>query len=224
MPRPGVRSGWTGTRAGRSAGRGGARRVWCAALLCAGLTALSACSDEGEPAGAAESAASTGTPSAPQPTPTPSSSPPSASPSASVSLSPRAAVTGWFTSGGEDQLVDVMGVAADVQARHERDALIIDFTGLFDTVHAAQKYAPIPDRATQTAWKTALQHLSSGAGDVYNASALGRGTEDDPKSREQIDHGWKEFGEGVKGLKALQTRLHRQFGLDLRTDPWADPT
>lgn len=219
MPRAGARSGRAGTRTGRTAGPGGARRVWCAALLCAGLAVLSACSDEDEPAGAAESATSAGTPSAPQPTPTPSSAPPSAS--ASVSLSPRAAVTGWFTSGGEDRLVDVMGVAADVQARHEREALIIDFTRFFETVHAAQKYAPIPDRATQTAWKTALQHLNNGAGDVYDASALGRGTEDDPKSREQIDHGWKEFGEGVKGLKTLQTRLHRAFGLDLRTDPWA---
>ncbi|SOD91474.1 hypothetical protein [Streptomyces sp. Ag109_G2-15] len=111
--------------------------------------------------------------------------------------------------------------SAELQADHDRGGGFYDFSGYFPTVQGAQKNQPIPDSKTQAAWSTALKHINNGAGNVYEALPhLGAVQTMSPKQEKQEARGWKEFGEGIKGLKAVQARLHRNFGLELRTDPW----
>jgi hypothetical protein len=192
------------------------RRLRVVVLAAVTAALLAACS--GDP-GAAPTAEPTPTDSATpfaEPTPTPTAS---ATPTTDPSQIANN-VTYWYESGGEEQIVSVINMAAEIQARHARRAWIVDFSHFFPTVHDAQKYDPIPDRKTQTAWSTALGHLNNGAGDILDSSQLGIVQSQSPEQVKQEARGWKEFGEGIKGLKAVEARLHRTFGLDPLTDPW----
>jgi hypothetical protein len=128
----------------------------------------------------------------------------------------------WYGSGGDSQLNGVIRAAVDIREEtRSQDGWVIDFGPFFDEVHDAQKYAPIPDRETQTAWKSALKHLNSGAGDVYDSTAFGRVETQSPKQQKQEARGWKEFDQGVKALKTVDSRVHGTFHVERpSTDPW----
>jgi hypothetical protein len=166
------------------------RRLRVVVLAAVTAALLAACS--GDP-GAAPTAEPTPTDSATpfaEPTPTPTAS---ATPTTDPSQIANN-VTYWYESGGEEQIVSVINMAAEIQARHARRAWIIDFSHFFPTVHDAQKYDPIPDRKTQTAWSTALGHLNNGAGDILDSSQLGIVQSQSPEQVKQEARGWKEFG------------------------------
>lgn len=202
---------------GGAAGRG--RRVRVLLFGAVAVALLTACSDTSRTSRVAEPTPSVSATPTAEPTPT-STHTARATPSTDPSQV-AGNVTYWFDSGGESQLVSVINAAAEIRASHHPGAELIDFSTYFPTVHEAQKYRPIPDGRTQAAWSTALKHLNNGAGDVYEALPhLGTGQSMGPEQEKQEARGWKEFGEGIKGLKAVQARLHRSFGLVLLTDPW----
>jgi hypothetical protein len=151
-------------------------------------------------------------------TPTESAAP-TAYPSATDPAQIANNVALWYESGGKEELTGVRGEAEAVYSHHDDDFWFIDFSRLFDQVHEAQEYPPIPDRKTQAAWSAALKHVSNGGGDVFNATRFGTAQSQSAERAKQEAQGWKELAEGIKGLKAVEARLHRTFGLDPLTAP-----
>ncbi|MEV6005633.1 hypothetical protein AB0M29_02380 [Streptomyces sp. NPDC051976] len=195
----------------------GFRRAAVAVVALSALTA--ACS------GGSGSTQPSDPPSSTSSSPTGAPAPAPTTPSATGTPTPDPSMTAelvseWFGNGGEQQLRAVSADAADLQAEHQRGAAIIDFTQFFSTVHTAQHYAPVPDRATQSLWSTALKDLNDGAGDVYESAPLGSGVTPDAAHRKREAKGWTEFEAGVKALKSAEARLHYSFHLDLSSDPW----
>ncbi|MFF3322552.1 hypothetical protein [Streptomyces sp. NPDC002889] len=148
------------------------------------------------------------------------STPPTHYPSATTSAQTAANVALWYEAGGEEQITGVRGQAEAVHSHHDEDLWVIDFTPFFDDVHEAQEYPPIPDPKTQAAWSAALKHISEGGGAVYDATRLDIGeSSQSAEEARQMDLGWKELAKGVKGLKAVEERLSRTFGLEPLTAP-----
>jgi predicted small secreted protein len=148
------------------------------------------------------------------------STPPTHYPSATTSARTAANVALWYGSGGEEQITGVHRLAEEVHSHHDEEMWVIDFTWVFDGVREAQEYPPIPDPKTQAAWSAALKDISEGGGAVYDATRLGTG--DSSQSAEearQVERGWKELAKGIKGLKAVEERLGRTFGLEPLTAP-----
>ena len=195
----------------------GFRRAAVAVVVLSALTA--ACSGGSGSTQPSDPPSSTG--SAPTEAPAPAPTTPSATgtPTPDPSMTAEL-VSEWFGNGGEPQLRQVSADTADLQAEHQRGDAIIDFTQFFSTVQAAQHYAPIPERTTQSLWSTALKDLNDGAGDVYEAAPLSSGVAPDAAHRKREAKGWTEFEAGVKALKSAEARLHSTFGLDLLPDPW----
>ncbi|MFG2651318.1 hypothetical protein [Streptomyces sp. NPDC048436] len=195
-------------------------RIRCVnALVLAGViaTTLAACSaDPGATPTTEPTTAESTSPIDRFLTPT-ESVPPTAYPSATNSEQVANNVVSWYESGGEEQITGVRDRSKEIYSHHAEDNWSIDFSLFFDRSKEAQEYPPIPDRKTQAAWSTALKHVRSGASDIYMSNQLGivRGS----KEVKREAHGWKELAQGVKGLKAIEARLHREFGLDPLTSP-----
>ncbi|MEU6594095.1 hypothetical protein ABZ923_33625 [Streptomyces sp. NPDC046881] len=128
----------------------------------------------------------------------------------------------WWDSGGKGKLVNLISTAVDVQDLQTSNDWAYDFGPFFNTLDRVREYGPIPDVKTQATWSAALKHLQDGAGDILNATRLDGTQSQSPSEAAQETQGWKEFDEGIKYLKATQTRLHRTFGLTLPNDPWKE--
>ncbi|MEU6064942.1 hypothetical protein ABZ864_10725 [Streptomyces sp. NPDC047082] len=128
----------------------------------------------------------------------------------------------WWESGGERELVSLISTAVDVQDLQTSNDWVYDFGPFFDTLDRVREYGPIPDVKTQATWSAALKHLHDGAGDVLNSTRLDGMHSQSPSEAAQETRGWKEFDEGIRRLKATQTRLHRTFGLTPLNDPWEE--
>ncbi|MFJ4526244.1 hypothetical protein ACIP4Y_35925 [Streptomyces sp. NPDC088810] len=126
----------------------------------------------------------------------------------------------WWNSGGESEFVSLVSQAVDIQDLQTQDDWVHDFGPFFDTLDRVREYGPIPDRKTQATWSAALSHLRHGAGGILNANRLASPQSKSPSEAAQEARGWKQFSEGIKDLKATQTRLHRTFGLTPLNDPW----
>ncbi|ATW52199.1 hypothetical protein [Streptomyces xantholiticus] len=148
------------------------------------------------------------------------STPPTHYPSATTSARTAANVALWYESGGEEQITGVHRRAEEVHSHHDEDMWVIDFSWFFDDLREAREYPPIPDPKTQAAWAAALKNISEGGGAVYDATRLGTGeTSQSAEEARQVERGWKELAKGIKGLKAVEERLSRTFGLEPLTPP-----
>lgn len=185
-----------------------------AALLsaCAGADSGSA---DGRPTPTA-TAASSATP-APPPSPSPSPTP---TPTTTAEIAE--AVSSWYTYGGETAMVSLIREAVKAQAgrpRSDMELVTLDFSGLTDALRTARLFSALPDPETRTAWAASIEHLDKGAREVLD-SAPKSGLIQSPQETGQALRGWNTFDEGLKNLKAAQTRLHRTFGLKPSPDPW----
>lgn len=199
-----------------------------ALLLLTALTAvllLSACT--GPDSAPAKNAS---TPAAPPTSPATSSPPPSPPPSPTPTASPTPttaaeiaeAVNHWYMYGGETAMVSLIKEAVKAQSgrpRADLELVILDFDGLEEAISTARLFSSLPDPKTQTAWSAAIDHLDEGAQEVL-ASAPESGLIQSPEDAGQAARGWHTFDEGIKSLRATQTRLNRTFGLRPSPDPW----
>jgi len=128
----------------------------------------------------------------------------------------------WWESGGDGEFVNVISDAVDVQDLKTSNFWAYDFGTFFRTLDRVRAYGPIPDVKTQATWSAALKDLNDGAADILNATRLDGTQSQSPREAAQEAQGWKEFDEGIKHLKATQTRLHRTFGLTPPNDPWKE--
>ncbi|HEY3483481.1 MAG TPA: hypothetical protein VGL02_31825, partial [Streptomyces sp.] len=180
---------------------------------------LTACSGGSGSAQPGDPPSSTASAAAQSPTPAPTTPTATGTPAPDPSLAAEF-VREWFDNGGEPQMRQVSADTAKIQKYHEIHSSIIDFTQFFSDINSAKQYAPIPDRACQSLWSTALKDLADGGDDVYQSAPLGSGTSPGAAQRKGEAKGWKEFDAGVTSLKAAEARLHKSFGLDLHSNPW----